>query len=217
MRSHLSAVADPTRLRITRHLAEEGEATLSELAEAAGVHANTARAHLAELERSGLVVRHAPAGGGRGRPRLRYRLAEGWSVSTGELRGLAELLAAALQRVAPDREALRAIGADWGRYLAGRPGQRDAADSVPSALERLGFHATMTNGELRLSGCPCPIVAPQRPELVCQLADAVVEGVLAASGDDLRLAAAHHDTGRRRCRATIERRNPANRPAQTKG
>ena len=45
----LDAVADPVRLRIVRHLAGEGSATLSELADATGVHLNTARAHVAAL------------------------------------------------------------------------------------------------------------------------------------------------------------------------
>ena len=46
----LDAVADPVRLRIVRHLADGGSATLAELADVAGVHPNTIRSHVAALE-----------------------------------------------------------------------------------------------------------------------------------------------------------------------
>ena len=55
----LDAVADPVRLRIVRHLAENGSATLSELAEAAGVHLNTIRAHVAALSALDDMTPHA--------------------------------------------------------------------------------------------------------------------------------------------------------------
>jgi len=45
----LDAVADPVRLRVVRHLARHDTATLPELAEAAGVHVNTIRGHVASL------------------------------------------------------------------------------------------------------------------------------------------------------------------------
>jgi DNA-binding transcriptional ArsR family regulator len=51
----LEAVADPVRLTIVRHLARHDSATLSELADAAGVHLNTVRAHVAALERAGVL------------------------------------------------------------------------------------------------------------------------------------------------------------------
>src|SRR6266576_99741 len=55
------------RPRLLRHLAERGPAGLEELADAADVHPNTARAHVHELEREGLVVREETPSGGRGR------------------------------------------------------------------------------------------------------------------------------------------------------
>ena len=71
-------------------------------------------------------------------------------------------------------------GAEWGRYLLGRPEATGAR--VPSFRESwraLGFQATVTRGRATACpGCPCPIVAPDHPELVYGLADAVVEGVL---------------------------------------
>jgi predicted ArsR family transcriptional regulator len=70
----LDAVVDPIRMRIVRHLAARGPASIAELSSAAGVHANTARAHLSALERAAVVLREAEAPRGRGRPALRFRL-----------------------------------------------------------------------------------------------------------------------------------------------
>src|SRR3954453_16670432 len=151
----LVAVADPVRLRIVRHLAEGGSATLAELADVAGVHVNTIRAHVAELERADVLQSAQKAARGPGRPAVEYRLVEGWGLSSTDFLELAGLLAAALVRNAPDPEALRATGADWGRYLVGRPGRPDVDAALTRALERLGFHAVVDGELLRISGCPC--------------------------------------------------------------
>ena len=42
----VDAVADPVRARLVRRLASSGPASLEDLAKAAGVHPNTARAQL---------------------------------------------------------------------------------------------------------------------------------------------------------------------------
>src|SRR3954452_23086546 len=102
--------------------AAEGPATLPELAEAAGVHLNTARSHVAALAEAGaLQVAEATPHIGRGRPSLRYRLADDFTVPTSDFRGLAELLATAVARGDQTPEELQRVGEDWGRYLAGRP------------------------------------------------------------------------------------------------
>src|SRR5437660_433223 len=59
--ARLDAISDPVRLRLVRHLEHHGDASLQELAEGAGVHLNTARAHVAELESAGVLVRGAAA------------------------------------------------------------------------------------------------------------------------------------------------------------
>src|SRR3954467_1040844 len=166
----LDAVADPVRLRLVRHLAEHGSGTLNELAEAAGVHLNTIRVHVAAIEERGVLGGEQQAASGPGRPASEYRLVDGWGLSSTDFLELAGLLAAALVRNAPDAETLRATGADWGRYLVGRPGRRDVATELPRALERLGFHAAMSGELVRITGCPCAIVSPDHPEVVCALA-----------------------------------------------
>jgi predicted ArsR family transcriptional regulator len=195
----LDAVADPVRLRIVRHLADWGSATLAELADAAGVHLNTIRSHVAALEEADVLASAQKAASGPGRPAVEYSLVDGWGLSSTDFLELAGLLAAALVRNSPDREALRATGADWGRYLVGRPGRRDVAVEVPRALERFGFQAAITGDRVEVSGCPCAVVSPDHPEVICALATGLIEGILAASGSGLQVSEHDNDPDRRRC------------------
>jgi predicted ArsR family transcriptional regulator len=201
--TRLDAISDPVRLRVVRHLERAEEATLHELAEAAGVHLNTVRQHLAALERDGACVRAGAAPVGRGRPPLRYRLAPGWTLPTADFRGLAEVLSAALLRRGATREDVRAVGLEWGTYLLGRPGMRDVERELPLALEQLGFSARIEGRTLELSACPCSLVLPDRPELICELAIAVADGVLAGSGSTLRVGKRVHDPLARACSASL--------------
>lgn len=195
----------PVRRAIVERSAE-GPATLPELAEAAGVHLNTVRAHAAALEEAGAlqVAQDTPEGGrGRGRPPLRYRLADDFTLPTSDFRGLAELLATAVARGGQTPEQLHRVGEDWGRYLAGRPGTQELARVLPAALEQLGFDARLDGDRLVLSACPCALVLPGRPELICNMAIAVTEGVLAGAGSDLHVSARAHDPERRHCSAVL--------------
>lgn len=177
--------------------AAESPATPSDLAKAAGIHINTARAHIAELEHGGTLVAEQAPPAGRGRPPLRYRLADDFALPGP---GLAELLAAAVVRSGQSTEELRRAGREWGRSQAG-PG--DLGRELPAALERLGFDARLEGGELVLSACPCRLVSSESPELICNLAMAVVEGVLAGSGSSLKVSSRSHDPIGRHCRASL--------------
>jgi predicted ArsR family transcriptional regulator len=197
--NRLDAVADPIRLRIVRRLAEIPRATLPELAQAAGVHLNTARPHVQALEAAGVLTRDRTEPHGRGRPPIEYRLADGWTPPTTDFLGLAELLAATLVRTSPSAEDVRAVGLEWGRWLLGRPGAHDMAEELPLALERLGFHGRVSGDVLELSACPCTLVLPGRPELLCELAVGVVDGVLAGTGSGLKVGRRVHHPDQRRC------------------
>jgi hypothetical protein len=134
---------------------------------------------------------------------VNYKLAPGWDRSRGGFLRVAELLAAALGRLDPKPQHLRKVGNEWGRYLLGRPGSYDIETELPRVLGELGHDAAVGGGRLTLTKCPCPIVAPDRPELCCRLAEGVVEGVLAASGDDRRATGFEHDPTERRCSAKL--------------
>jgi predicted ArsR family transcriptional regulator len=207
--NRLELLSDPARLRIVRHLERHGDASMQELADAADVHLNTVRPHVADLEAEGALLRSTAAPSGRGRPPVRYRLAPGWTLPSTDFRGLAEVLAATLARGGATEEDVRAVGVEWGRYLLGRPGEHDLARDLPLALEQLGFSARVAGQTLELWGCPCPLVLPHRPELICELAIAVADGVLAGAGSRLRAGRRAHDPQRRACSAHLTVGAPA--------
>jgi predicted ArsR family transcriptional regulator len=194
-------IADPVRLAIVRHLAQHGRAVLADLAGAAGVHANTIRSHVAAMEKAGLLAREQRPSSGRGRRPVEYRLVEGWALSPGGFLGLAELLATVALRHRPPARDLRRMGRRWDAYRRGRPGVGDPLGRVPGVLEHLGFQAQVEEDTVVLTGCPCPLVAPGDPALVCGLVVGAVEGVGEEEG--LRVVGRAHDPANRRCRLKV--------------
>jgi predicted ArsR family transcriptional regulator len=192
-RKLLQAVADPVRLRIVRHLAADGPASIAELANVARVHANTVRAHLAALERAGILHRVPSMPQGRGRPALRFRLHDDSPPPDADPHGLAQLLARVAERPRGlrARAHLQSVGAAWGHGRAG--GEHELVDG----LAQLGFRARIDGDRLQLTACPCPLVAPTHPETICELAYGAATGILAASGR--RVHSAVHDPAQRRC------------------
>ena len=198
----LEAVGHPVRLRILRRLAES-PASVPELADAAAVHENTVRAHVGALEEGGLVSAEARPVEGPGRPTVQYRLTSEGDRLGDDFMGLAELLAAVLGRMGPDASQLREVGQEWGRYLVGRPGRYDIAERLPEVLGRLGFDAEVDGDRVKLRGCPCPLIASDRPELICELATGVLEGALGASGAQQTVGPRDHHPERRRCHVVL--------------
>jgi predicted ArsR family transcriptional regulator len=199
----LEAVADPIRLRIMRDLAARGSASIVELAQSAGVHANTVRSHAAALERAGVLDREPAIPEGRGRPPLRFRLRDDTPPLGADAHGLAAVLASALGRPhgAWALARLRSLGAAWGRDRAG--GDRE----LVNGLARLGFRARVEGDRVELAACPCPLVAPAHPEAICRVAHGAANGILTDSGRSVR--AVEHDPQRRRCVLTLgSRRQP---------
>ena len=195
----IKAVAHPVRLRVLQHLARTDAASIPELAEEAGVHENTVRAHVSALEEAGLLVSEPRAATGPGRPGVQYRLTPAGGRIDQEFMGMAELLAAVVARSGISAEQLHEIGKDWGRYLVGRPGSYPIEERIPDILNDLGFKAAVVDGEVQLSGCPCELLAPDNPLLICGLCSGVIDGVLLACRSDRRLGEEHHDPQARRC------------------
>jgi predicted ArsR family transcriptional regulator len=198
-------LADRTRLELLRALAEHQEAPLAQLAAAAGVHPNTARPRLEALVRAGVVERVVGQARRRGRPTVRYRIADGWRLPTSDHLGLAELLATLVLRAAISDEQLEAAGRAWGRKFVGRHGSSEPDRAIPLALAQLGFDTRVARKRVALSACPCPLVMPQRPEALCRLATGVLDGTLEAIGSGMRPAAAEHDPKRRSCTVHLRR------------
>jgi predicted ArsR family transcriptional regulator len=199
----LQAVGHPVRLRILQRLAGGADASIAELADAAGAHENTVRAHVAALEEGGLLAGEPRPATGPGRPGVQYRLTPAGERLDQDFLGIAELLAAVVGRAGLSDEQLRDVGREWGRYLVGRPGRYDPRERVPQVLARLGFDATMEGDRVLLSGCPCPTVASDRPETICELVTGVLDGVLGAAGAGQRVGGGRHDPARRRCHVEL--------------
>src|SRR3954453_23517518 len=103
------SLSNPVRVAIVRRLEADASATLEQLAEAAGVHRNTARAHAEVLEQAGLIERGEGArGGGAGRPRTQYRLTE--AARRSEPPALAKLLGEALSESALSQRQANRVG-----------------------------------------------------------------------------------------------------------
>ena len=198
------AVADPVRARLVRRLASDGPASLEDLADAAGVHPNTARGHLAALEAEGFLERRRRPTEGPGRPRTIFSLRESWTLPDDGFLAMAELLGAALGATSPDARALRRLGVRWGREAVTAARPEDVHDELLRTLARLGFDARVDGNRLLLTGCPCPLISPERPALVCRLVDAVVDGILDGSGSGLTAVRSEHDPAGRSCSAVLQ-------------
>jgi predicted ArsR family transcriptional regulator len=188
----LDAIADPVRLAIARFL-RGGVASAAEVADGVGIHLNTARSHLQKLVDAGVVEKGNEVRSGPGRPVVRYRIKEAWMPPGDELLGLAQLMATTL-RGRPARARQRARR--WGRDAAAA-GPGSTRSDLRAMLSRLGFVAAMDREELALSGCPCPLVSPDRPAVVCALVDAAIDGALESRG--LVARSRRHDPESRRC------------------
>ncbi|WP_445189130.1 helix-turn-helix transcriptional regulator [Pseudonocardia sp. Cha107L01] len=165
-----------------------------ELAELCGLHITTARFHLDILREVGLVVAHSERGGGRGRPRLVYLLAErrrGQDLAGYEL--LATMLAAHWDE-SPGERARRAeragreaaLSRATPRDSAESPSLEQAASQVSARFAQLGFEPEVKREGrqvlIRLHRCPFRSVAEKSPEVVCSLHLGLMRGALEQMG-----------------------------------
>jgi predicted ArsR family transcriptional regulator len=190
------ALGDPTRHQIFRYVADaDGDVGVAELTEHFGLNHNAIRQHLAKLVGAGLVVEHRASTGGRGRPRLLYRVdpaVDGRWGATGPYERLSLLLAEVTRT--------GAAPVDVGRRSALREAPAGDAETEPvaalvDAMERQGFEPDLrvrgNRVELVLRHCPFESAAMVDPDTVCALHLGIVEGVAEATGgrvviDELR-------------------------------
>lgn len=164
--------------RLLELLAELDEpATLAQLSEASGLHANTVRGHLDVLLERGRVTRLKTPTQGRGRPAWAYVGREA------PYAGLAEALAAGLEEgggLSP-ADAARQGGRRWGERLTERLALDDTAprERVLIALEHVGFRPELDEtGTVRLTHCPFLDAAHAHPDAVCSVHQGLIEGTL---------------------------------------
>lgn len=201
------ALGDPTRHAIFEYVVDASRPVdVAELTDHFGLNHNAIRQHLAKLVDAELVTESHATGGGRGRPKLQYRLHPGtesrWGV-TGPYERLSVLLA----------EMLRTGDSayDVGKRSVDRPRQAPAPDDDPvafvvDAMERQGFEPEVRNVRGRrvdvvLSNCPFESAVLADPDTICDLHLGIAEGVAELTGDRLVVdELISHDPRRANCR-----------------
>jgi predicted ArsR family transcriptional regulator len=185
--------------------ARGGESTVNEVAAELGLHHNTARGSLDALVDAGLVVRSRQPARGRGRPAWAYASVAGAGVDerTRDYLALTTAFARHVARTSADpAAAARQIGREWGAATAATaepptaPGQHRAAGAVdPDRAARTQVVRMLTRGgfgpepsadatRVALRRCPLLEAARSHPEVVCQVHQGMVEGMLTARGED---------------------------------
>jgi predicted ArsR family transcriptional regulator len=162
-----------------------------QVADRAGLHANTARFHLDALVDAGLAARAPQARSGPGRPSTAYCAVEGGGAAgQRHYRLLAEMLSSLIAGVMPKPgQAAAEAGREWGRYLTEQPSPSrrldadEAVERLTATLEEIGFApepvAEGTQYQLRLRQCPFREVAQNHQEVVCSLHLGLIQGALA--------------------------------------
>jgi predicted ArsR family transcriptional regulator len=203
------ALGDPTRYGIFRYVADAGAPVdIAELTEHFGLNHNAIRQHLAKLVDAELVTEDLAAGGGRGRPRLNYRVHPGadsrWGV-TGSYERLSLLLSEIVRTGDSPEEVGRRAGR---RQRLGSGAKDDPVALVVDAMERQGFDPTVrTHGdrvEVVLRTCPFATTALADPDTVCGLHLGIAHGVADLTAGRIAVGElVPHDPRRANCRLRL--------------
>jgi predicted ArsR family transcriptional regulator len=172
---------DSTRGQAVTLLRRSGR-TVEELAGALGLTNNGVRAHLATLERDGVVRQRGSVrpGSGGGKPAYVYELTP--EAEALFPRAYEPVLRHLLDALSERPEGSEAVLRDVGRRLAegrGAPedGMRARLDEAVAVLNELGGLAELEERDggyvIRGHGCPLAAVTPGHPE-VCQMAETLV-------------------------------------------
>lgn len=198
---------DSTRGRIVTML-RGATCTVEELSQSLELTDNAVRAHLATLERDGLVKQRGVRRGFR-KPHYTYTLSpEAEALFPKAYDVLLNQLIAVLKERMP-RESLEEMLSDVGRSLAARQqsgGKRESLDSrtmrAVQALAQLGGKATAERvGDdllIRSEACPLAASVTEHPE-VCQLAEALVAQIIGT-----KVQEQCHREGTPKCRFSIQ-------------
>ncbi len=190
---------ETTRGRVV-DLLRQGVQTVDELATELGLTDNAVRAHLAALERDGIVretgLRRGP---GAGKPASMYGLTADAqpALSHAYIPFLRALLGTLADDVSRDR--LNRLMREVGQRLAAsaaapdRAGVRERVALAAKLLEELGGVATLEEerGTMRICGVGCPLsaIVADRPE-VCGAMTAMISEIV---GTDVRECCDHGD------------------------
>ena len=177
----------PSRSEVLEYLRNaDAPQPVGAVAEAVGLHENTARFHLDALIEAGLVRSEAEARNQPGRPRVLYRAQQ---VASDQLyRQLAEAMVRHFAGPLDDRGSrAEAAGEAWGTELLAAlpPAPVEALPRLIGCLARLGFQPELHPGlppSITLRPCPYADLAGEFPDTVCRLHLGLMRGLLDANG-----------------------------------
>lgn len=180
LQAQARALGDPTRWKIFRYVADSPVgADVAEITAHCGFNHNAIRQHLAKLVDADLLAMSTEKTGGRGRPKLVYRVdprvESRWGV-VGPYERLSVLLAEVI-RTGDDPVAV-------GRR-SGRPprstGDDLSVDDLVDEMARQGFEPAVrerrTGTEIVLQTCPFESAALADPDTVCGLHLGLAQGL----------------------------------------
>ncbi|TFC24456.1 MarR family transcriptional regulator [Cryobacterium sp. TMT1-3] len=176
-------LASLSRMNLLYQLQSRGTMTVNDLAEAAGLHHNTAREHLDRLINEGFVTCAPQPRDSKGRPKMLYSAAGGVSTELGSIRSrkieAAQERADQLRRMLPAGQAAVA-------GCAGPAAQRQL-DALDDHLDQAGFDASIAANreQLHLRDCPYSEMVKDHPE-VCGVHYRLIQGVLEQADGPLR-------------------------------
>lgn len=207
------ALGDPTRHRIFQHVAAATDgAGVSELTAELGLNHNAIRQHLAKLVEAGLLLETTVATGGRGRPRLHYRVtpsAEGrWGAP-----GAYERLAVLLTEVVRSGESPEAVGRRAAQQFTVSATPAAAIEDMVEVMARLGFEPEVRRRaaqvDIVLGACPFAAAALTSRDVVCGLHLGLAEGMADASDGLVVEDLVVKDPRRAGCRLRLRAPRPA--------
>jgi predicted ArsR family transcriptional regulator len=185
------ALAEPSRARLLRLLERAGAPLASEeLAQQAGLHANTVRAHLEVLGDAGLVTWTLESRTRPGRPRRLFAALPRPETVAREHELLAGALAASLEPLPEGPRLAKESGRSWGRGLVDGPAAspEEAVASVLRLLAERGFAPVAEGPEITMCSCPFRKLAVRYERIVCSLHRGLMEGALERLEAPLELA-----------------------------
>lgn len=209
------ALADRSRVRILETL-RDADASLDarELALAVGLHVNTVRSHLRQLERAELVHARRDAQGKPGRPHIVFESAspaEPGSDDVNAYRVLVEVLAHSVAgEPATAKNEAEAAACSAARALTSvdketRPNSAPhgtvGLNRVMHLLSSLGFdpvaHAQTDTDEIVMHSCPFEDLGHESLEIACSVHRGLIRGALGdeASADDPTVVELHPEPG----------------------
>lgn len=198
------ALGDPTRHAIFQFVAgAPAPVGVAEITAHMGCSHNAVRQHLAKLAAAGLIE-EGKVQGGRGRPRLSYRVApdvDGRWAGVGPY----ELLSVLLTEMIRTGDSAVEVGR---RSTTGPTTDDEPLALVTEVMERQGFgpqvHRDGDDVDMVLTSCPFASAAVADPDTICSLHLGIAQGVVERTGGRIAVdELVPHDPRRAGCRLRL--------------